>query len=61
MRAFLRGIASIFCPAQPRRRFVYKPKTDAEALRSDWEAVGRDLNQAMQKARAEHDNQNRAD
>jgi hypothetical protein len=60
MRAFLRGIASIFCP-RPRKRFMYTPRTDAEALRSDWEAVGRDLRNSIQKVRAEDEDQNRAD
>ena len=45
------SIASIFpVPTPPVIRPLYKPHaSDAEAIRSDWEAVGRDLRSTMDR------------
>lgn len=56
--AFWQGFFSAFCIFPPRRartkfgrRFLQR--SDAEALRSDWEAVGADMRRAMEAYDAE--------
>lgn len=43
---FLRGVARLFgfCPSE---RHEFLNRTDADAIRSDWEAVGRDIQAAI--------------
>ena len=48
-RDFLVGIESFFRPMQTRQRRIDEvlAKSDAEALRSDWETIGQDIKNAM--------------
>jgi hypothetical protein len=52
-RGFFRGFLTVFCwSAPPRRpRIKWIRKTDAEAIGSDWKAVGNDVAEAAKKAK----------
>ena len=45
-KAFIRGLGAFFQPMQVRSRRV-KRQTDAEAIASDWIAIGNDIRKAM--------------
>jgi hypothetical protein len=58
LKAIFEGIGSLF---DLSGRGLYRPRTcspqeaDARALRSDWEAVGADLERALNEFAEEHD------
>ena len=45
-KAFIRGVGTFFQPMQVRSRRVRR-QTDAEAIASDWIAIGNDIKKAM--------------
>lgn len=47
------GIASLTAFATPPSPIRYPHATDADALRSDWQAVGDDMRHSMRRAREE--------
>lgn len=50
LRNILRGVGSILdvCPAERRGKVHPPSRSDADALRGDWERVGQDLHNAIQ-------------
>jgi hypothetical protein len=55
-RAFLHGATqafNVFPPPRAMPKIV--ERSDAEAIRSDWEAVGQDLRRALDSVRKEDD------
>lgn len=47
LRAFLRGVGSVFNLMPTPERPAFLDRTDAEVLAGDWKAVGDDLRAAM--------------
>ena len=50
LKRFVRGMGSVMDIAPPRREIVPLHRTDAEALRGDFQAVGDDIRRSMNKA-----------